>query len=420
VIDTIVIGAGAAGLMAARELARAGRSVLVLEASDRIGGRVHTVHDARAGVPIELGAEFVHGDAPETTRLLDEARMITVPVSGKHYRSDDGELSPQGPAWQRMGRVFQLMNPDRKTDRSFQDFLDAKPGGARLRAERELAFGFIQGFNGADVSLISEKSIAEQGDPTEGAMDARRIVRGYGALLDHLRITTDAVVMLRTAVRRVEWSEGRVRVVDASGGVHEARSLIVTVPLPLLQDGDIVFDPPIPAVTRAARQMLMGHVQRVSVVVKERFWESKVEDLAYLHAPERPFSVWWTQSPLQAPLLVGWAGGPPAAALTESGDVESSALDELARVFGLRRARAESLVESMHTYDWSRDTHTRGAYSYIAVGGTNAPKLLARAVEGTVMFAGEATESETQGTVEGALASGKRAARQALALGVRS
>lgn len=397
--------------MAAREIARGGRSALVLEATDRIGGRVHTVDDARAGVPIELGAEFVHGDAPETTRLLDEARLITVPVLGKHYRSDDGELSPQGPAWQRMGRVFKLMNPDRKTDRPFKDFLDEKPGGARLREERELAFGFVQGFNGADIALISEKSIAEQGDPTEGALKARRIVRGYGALLEHLRRTSDSEVRLGTEVRRVEWSEGHVRVVDANGGVHEARALVVTVPLPMLQDGDIIFEPEIPSVTRAARQLVMGHVQRVVLVVKERFWEEKAEELSYLHAPSRPFSVWWTQSPLQAPMLVGWAGGPPAVALTESGDVGWAAISELARAFGVRRARVESLIESLHTYEWSRDPRTRGAYSYIGVGGTNAPRALARAVKGTLFFAGEATESETEGTVEGALASGKRAAK---------
>jgi monoamine oxidase len=71
----------------------------------------------------------------------------------------------------------------------------------------------------------------------------------------------------------------------------------------------------------------------------------------------------------------------------------------------------ESLIESLHTYEWSRDPRTRGAYSYIGVGGTNAPRALARAVKGTLFFAGEATESETEGTVEGALASGKRAAK---------
>src|SRR6185503_1273791 len=154
-------------LMAARHLAHAGKDVCVLEASNRVGGRVMTLYDTSAGTPIELGAEFVHGDAPETTRLLDEARLITVPALGKQYRSDRGELSPQGPLWERLSKVFEHLDPDKKKDRSFQDFLDDKPGGARLKRERELARGFVQGFFGADTAMISEKSLAQAADPTE-------------------------------------------------------------------------------------------------------------------------------------------------------------------------------------------------------------------------------------------------------------
>src|SRR5687768_5962101 len=187
VFDTIVVGAGAAGLMAARELHRAGKRVCLLEASDRIGGRVMTLYDTNAGIPIELGAEFIHGEAPETVRLLDEARLVSVPVSGEHYRSDRGELTAQGPVWDRMARVFAHLNPKRKKDRSFQEFLDKKPGGSRLRDERQLARGFVQGFFGADTSLISEKSLAEDGKPTEGAAEGTRLVNGYGALIDYRR-----------------------------------------------------------------------------------------------------------------------------------------------------------------------------------------------------------------------------------------
>ena|SRR5687768_17985323 len=86
--DAIIVGAGTAGLMCARELRRAGKQVLVLEASPRVGGRILTLYGTNAGVPVELGAEFIHGDAPETRRLLDEARLATVPVLGEHYRSD--------------------------------------------------------------------------------------------------------------------------------------------------------------------------------------------------------------------------------------------------------------------------------------------------------------------------------------------
>jgi monoamine oxidase len=417
--DVVIIGAGAAGLMAARELARAGKRVIVLEGSHRAGGRVLTLLETRAGVPIELGAEFVHGDAPVTTRLLDEARLATVPVSGEHVRSDDGQLSPQGPIWARMARVFALMSKRRKTDRSFQDFLDTRPGGAHLARDRELADAFVQGFEGADPSLISERSLAEQGNPTDGAATARRVVNGYAALIVHLEREVASFVRLRTTAQRIEWSGAGVRVLDTGGTVHSARAVVVAVPLPSLQDGALRIDPEIPALTHAANRLVMGHVARVCVVVRERFWEGKTHELSFVHAPGRAFTVWWTQHPIQAPLLVGWAGGPAALALTRGGAVEDVALSELAHVFRMRRSRAESEVESIHWHDWSNDPLVRGAYSYIGVGGVAAPRTLARSVGGRVFVAGEATDAESGGTVEAALASGERAARAVLrALGV--
>ena len=412
--DVVIVGAGAAGLMCARELARAGRTVLVLEASHRVGGRVLTLFETRAGVPIELGAEFVHGDAPVTTRLLDEARLATVRMSGEHARSDRGELSPQGPIWKRMSRVFALMARGRKIDRSFQEFLDARPGGARLARERDLARAFVQGFNGADPALVSERSLADQGDPTEGAADARRIVNGYAALIVHLEREVAGLVRFDRAARTIEWSDASVRVVDRAGTAHAARAAVVTVPLPMLQDGALRLVPEIPALTRAARRMVMGHVTRVGIVVRERFWERRMDALSFVHTPHRPFSVWWTQHPVRSPLLVGWGGGPPALELTRDGLVEETAIAELAHAFAMRRGRAEALVESMHWHDWSSDPFARGAYGYVGVGGASAPRTLARAIEGRIFVAGEATDSGSSGTVEGALASGRRAARQVL------
>ena len=412
--DAIIVGAGAAGLMAARELRHAGKNVLVLESSPRAGGRVMTLHETNAGIPVELGAEFIHGEAPETRKLLDEARLATMPVLGDHYRSDRGELSDQGKVWKRMRKVFRLMNPERKTDRSFQDFLDDRPGGRALANERELARGFVQGFNGADPSLISEKSLADQGDPTEGAAEASRIVNGYGALVEYLMRDLSDIIRCSVAVSRVAHTDSGVSVTDEHSREHAARAVIITVPLPLLQDQTITIEPEIPALRTAARQMVMGHVARVCVVVKERFWEKKIEDLSFVHCPERPFNVWWTQNPLRAPLLVGWSGGPPALELTRSGKVEEVALLELARAFGIKRARLESIVEAIHTYNWSEDPNFRGAYSYSGVGGARAARTLARSFGDRIYLAGEATDSATSGTVEGALASGKRAADKVL------
>jgi monoamine oxidase len=413
-LDVIVVGAGAAGLMAARELKRVGKHALVLEANNRVGGRVMTSNNTNAGMPIELGAEFVHGDAPETTRLVDEARLVTTRVAGKHFQSDRGELISRAQMWERMSRVFKHISPSRKNDRSFQDFLDEKPGGARLREERELARGFVQGFFAADTRLISEKSLVSEGDPTESAADARRIVNGYGALIDYLKRDLGGDIRLNVSVKRVIHSDSDLRVIDNANNEYRARAVVVTVPLPMLQNESIHIEPEIPTLRRAANQLVMGTVTRVEVVVKERFWERKDEDLTFVHSPKRPFNVWWTQNPLHAPVITGWAGGPPAVALSESGDIEEVAIKELAAVFGTHRKRIEALVDSIHTHDWSNDPFTLGAYSYAGVGGANAARVLARSF-GRIHFAGEATDSGSSGTVEGALATGKRAARKVLA-----
>jgi monoamine oxidase len=251
--SVVVVGAGAAGLMAARELHRAGCAIVVLEASERVGGRVHTLSDSAAGIPLELGAEFIHGEAPETNRLLAEAHLVSVPVMGEHYRSERGKLSSQERTWNRMARVFERIDADREQDRSFQEFLDEEPGGQRLKEDRELARGFVQGFYGADPGRISEKSLAQQGDPTEGAAQAARVVHGYAALIAHLHRDLEDIVRLDTVVHRILWDESRVRVFARDGREYSARAAVITVPLPALQDESLVIKPEVPRVRDAAR-----------------------------------------------------------------------------------------------------------------------------------------------------------------------
>jgi len=416
--DTIIIGAGAAGLAAARELADAGKSFLVLEARDRIGGRVLTTVDPQTALPIELGAEFIHGEAEHTMKLADEAGFVTVPVLGAHYRADRNNIEPLGDMFKRIGRVFKKMKDDRPEDRSFQEFLNAKPGGFRLREERELAAAFVRGFNAADPWYISERSLAEAGNPAEGAQKAARFLDGYSVLIDYLADPLMQHVRLRQPVQQVLWDKHRVQITTQQGETFHAESLITTIPLPHLQQRTIMFEPDIPRTRAAADQLVMGHVVRVVIVLRERVWEEKkqLDDVAYIHTPRKAFNVWWTQHPLRAPLITGWSGGPPASELSGRGsaDVEESALRELSAALQIRRSRLDALVERIYLHDWSADPYARGAYSYVGVGGTDAPRQLTRPVEATLFFAGEATDTENSGTVEGAIASGIRAAKQVL------
>ncbi|HEX7977802.1 MAG TPA: FAD-dependent oxidoreductase, partial [Gemmatimonadaceae bacterium] len=203
-------------------------------------------------------------------------------------------------------------------------------------------------------------------------------------------------------------------VVDGNGVEHRARSVIVTVPLPILQEGALTFAPSIPTIDSATKLLVMGHVLHLAVVVRERFWERTDPQLRFVHCPTRPITVWWTQHPLTTPVLTAWTGGPPALELTRRGGVEETVLAELAHTFGMKRARAEQLVESMHWHDWSTDVHVRGAYSYVGVGGVSAPRTLARQTAGTVFMAGEATSQSAGGTVEAALESAVRAVKGVL------
>jgi len=169
----------------------------------------------------------------------------------------------------------------------------------------------------------------------------------------------------------------------------------------------------------------MGAVVRVSLRTRERFWASEhfasrhgrsiLDRLAFLHSSDEHFPVWWTPYPTQAPMLVAWTGGRRASALSSLGPEQlvDVAMESLRAQFGLSRREVHHQVERGWTHDWQNDPFSRGAYSYIVVGGGNAPQQLAKPLRDTLFFAGEASDAEGRtGTVHGAIASGRRAARQ--------
>jgi monoamine oxidase len=447
-VDVVVIGAGAAGLAAARELRDAGCSIAILEARGRVGGRIYTYRDPAVAAPIELGAEFLHGRTPETDAIVEAAHLHAIDVVGDHWRAEHGRFDDVGDFWKRVDRVLGKLDPQRSPDRSFTDFLAERDARATAKARRKgrravgrrgsearrLALEFVQGFHAADPERVSERWLANGGDPGESPDESRtgRLVDGYDRIPAFLARDLFDAIELNTIVERVEWGNGRATVHahrsdGTPRGVIEARAVVVTVPLGVLQappggEGAIEFDPPLPeAVRTAIRGMEMGPVMRAVFAFEERFWEhglrnapsrDALTELAFLHSPGAAVPVWWTQFPLRAPMMVGWVGGPPARELWALGqeEFERRALRDLAHHLGSTYERLSSLLVGAWMHDWERDPFARGAYSYGLVGGAEAPSVLARPVDATLFFAGEATDTQGRtGTVEGALATGRRA-----------
>lgn len=445
VVDAVIIGAGAAGLAAASELRANGCSFVVVEARSRVGGRILTYRDPALSIPVELGAEFLHGATPHTDTIIDRAGLTAIDVAGDSWRARDGDFR-RIDFWKKIDKVLRKLDEHRVPDRSFSDYLaeraarKRKPRDARARS---LALEFVQGFHAADPATVSERWLAAGGDPGRSAEEQRtgRVIDGYDRIPAWLARDVFDAIELNALVTQVEWQRGDVRVAcrDSNGFIRRfaARTAIVTVPAGVLKaaagaQGAIAFAPEIPVLTDAVGGIAMGAVLRIVFAFSERFWEAGLRNapqrdgglttLGFLHSPGAQFPVWWTQFPVRAPVLVGWVGGPPAAELCTLPDdqIERRALHDLAQHLGSTYERLAGLVTGSWMHNWEKDPYSRGAYSYAAVGGSAAARKLARPVEQTIFFAGEATDTTGHsGTVEGALGTGVRAARGVLqALGV--
>jgi monoamine oxidase len=429
--DVIVIGAGVSGLAAARVLRERGARVEVLEARDRIGGRVFTHRDPRAPSPIELGAEFIHGSAPETMAIVREAGLLAVDVSDERWELRGRNRVPSTDRWARLEHIMGRLSASRDPDRSFHEFLATSPGGRKFARDRALARLYVENFHAADPLRISERALAKGGSPHGDSAEQRagRVLDGYDHVPGWLARKPHDSVHLRTIVKHIEWEPGAVHV-DSTKGSFAAKAVIITLPIGVLQarpgdPGAVSIHPALPRHEDALALVTTGPVTRIVMLLREEFWrKGKLAKLGFLQSSDLDVPVWWTLAPLRAPMLVAWAGGRRGAALAllSIDERRDRAIAAAARAFGLSRAKLASLLVDSWTHNWEEDPFARGAYSYPLVGGSKAGAALARPVRGTVYIAGEATVGEAaSGTVHGAIRSGRRAATQvARHLGVHS
>src|SRR3569833_3171677 len=431
--DVVIIGAGAAGLAAARALVESGRSVLILEARDRIGGRSWTRHEADTGTPVELGAEFIHGHAPHTLHLLHEAGRAALDTGGEHWTLQHGKLQRRTEdLFGEVQRAMKAANVLGKPDIPFQQFLDQGNRYGLSREATELARRFVQGFNAADPARVSAQSIAEEW-ASGGMLDSpqSRPLGGYSSVLRVLGGKLDRSpvhVQLQTVVETVQWRQGTVEV-EGMFADQPFRALapkaIVTVPVGVLQlargaSGAIHFSPALEDKRAALAGILSGPVLKVVLRFRNAFWEEleggRYRDASFFYSLETTFPTFWTSKPLRSPFINAWLGGPPAALLSDKSDAQivQEALKSLEGMFGGHLPAAKAQLEAAFVHSWRRDPFARGAYSYVGVGHNDtARRSLAAPLQNTLFIAGEATDTEGEAaTVTGALQSGLRAARE--------
>jgi monoamine oxidase len=417
----LIVGAGAAGLMSACELARAGKRVTIVEARGRCGGRIYPLPIQEFGYPAEGGAEFVHGAAPVTRAVMREAELSLQPRGGTRWSNRKGALSPEPPPhhWDRFYQALGAVT----VDLPIAEFLDrhfAEPQYDRLR---RAVTRTVEGYDAADPRRASTLAIRDEWMARDDG-EHGRIAKGHGALIDYLEAECrrhGVAIELGAAVNFIGESGGVIAARCGDGAMFEADAAILTVPPPLLSEIAL----PSPARERAAAiaDIGFGNVVKILLRFTTKWWADHggrdLADLSFL-VSDAQVPTWWTQHPAGHPVLTGWFAGPKAdrvASLTEI-ELVDMGLASLAEIFDLPVDRITRILAAARAINWGNDPYARGAYSYATPGTRAAQSALKGPEGGAIFFAGEALYAgPDMGTVEAALASGLETARMILATG---
>jgi len=422
-VDVLVIGAGIAGLAAAQHVVGSGRSCAVLEARDRVGGRIWTT-GAWSDAPVDLGASWLHGT--DGNPVYDEINRLGIATTvfdvgsfegagSAEYYAPDGKRLDADEIDARVTAVVAALEhtagDDEASRTSMRAALDALPAGLREQArETEVAAALTDyaadfGATPGDLAL----SALDEEDSYDGPQ--RALPGGFGQLTQ--RLADELPVRLATRVTAVSLRDRDHVLVDTDTGQWRASKVIVTVPLGVLQSGAVRFDPPLPAAhTSAIRRLGMGRYEKLVLLFDAAFWDD-VDQIQVLGRPGEPFTGWYNLNrAVGRPALMALSGG---AAGAKADDLTlpqktAAAADQLARIYG---DRFRPPVDSQAS-NWWDDEFSRGSYSFTAVGsGESDREALAEPIDDRLWLAGEASHPTFHSTVHGGWFSGRAAAEQA-------
>ena len=424
--DTIVIGAGAAGLAAARTLQDANHSVLLLEARDRLGGRVDTNYDF-ASHPVECGAEYLHGENIVTWDWVRRYRLATLPVFD-HDRHQFMYVQQKLLPFRRWSTIpgmeaLDVMDgspiddlitewiDNGKPDVSLAQFLSLHH--VELSPDvRRVVDHFLSGSYGANLDQLGVYGLAELTYEGDGDRYSR-LKQGYSHLLKQFAAGLN--IRYATAVTRIHWNSSGIQIQTETDTTYTAKHVVITLPLALLQENAVEFAPKLPETKlNAIHGLGVGHITKLMLKFDRPFWSKELEScLTTLDT-----QLWWRpgwKRNNEAPVLTAYTGAAGAdhlGMLGRDGTIQAG-LQDLEQMFEM--PLADRLTGALFV-DWQADPYARMAYSYVPVNGVGLRSQLAQPIDQVLFFAGEATHPTRAATVHGAIESGIRAAHEILSM----
>jgi monoamine oxidase len=416
--DTIIIiGAGAAGLMAAKELSSKQQTVIVLEANKRLGGRIYTLYDVFEK-PVEAGAEFIHGKLALTHELLKASNITFHATKGKMLHVENGEWKKQNEFTVGWHELMQKME-QLKQDMTVAAFLNENFSDKKYDALIDSVKNFAEGFDLADVEKASVFALSDEWSHEEE--EQYRVDDGYQKIIDYLVdecTKSGCTIHTSAVVKEVHWKKGEVKIVTSDNKTFYGSKVIVTVPIGVLKaelnaEAAIAFTPSIYDYFRAAKNIGYGTVTKILFQFDERFWK---DDTGFILSDEN-IPVWWTQLPDNYPLLTGWLNGAQLKKLrnADAASILEASLQSLSNIFKINVPSLRQKLTAWHIEDWSKGRFALGGYSYDTLQTARAKKFLNIPIEQTIFFAGEALyEGAAPATVEAAFVSGREAAQKVM------